>query len=353
MANQQIFKSLRGTITATAIAVSSMMAMTSSATAVRLQVSVENLGPSGGSLLPPIWVAFQDGSFDTFDVGAPASSGIKYMAEDGISGLESKIFGESDFLNNILYKIILKNSTIGGLFAESSAAKNGGVQDLLFPNPADWLYPSSPVAFPGQVATKTIELNGDTTSHRYFSYASYVFPSNDAFISNEKPIEIFDANGKFIGADFIVLGNQVLDAGTEVNTEDRANIVFPSERGFDFSAVGSGIPENGTIQPHPGFKALGAGGVLDYTLGGNQLFANANFKAEAARRAFPGLKASILSKQAEGDCVCVFKYERPEQQVTQSTKNTSSIFSKVINLFRVVPVLIQIGIKMLKIRFSN
>jgi hypothetical protein len=74
---------------------------------------------------------------------------------------------------------------------------------------------------------------------------------------------------------------------------------------------------------------------------------------EAARRAFPGLKASILSKQAEGDCVCVFKYERPEQQVTQSTKNKSSIFSKVINLFRVVPVLIQIGIKMLKIRLSN
>jgi hypothetical protein len=74
---------------------------------------------------------------------------------------------------------------------------------------------------------------------------------------------------------------------------------------------------------------------------------------EAARRAFPGLKASILSKQAEGACVCVFKYERPEQQVTQSTKNTSSIFSKVINLFRVVPVLIQIGIKMLKIRLSN
>jgi L-2-amino-thiazoline-4-carboxylic acid hydrolase len=74
---------------------------------------------------------------------------------------------------------------------------------------------------------------------------------------------------------------------------------------------------------------------------------------EAARRAFPGLKASILSKQAEGDCVCVFKYERPEQQVTQSTKNTSSIFSKVINLFRVVPVLIQIGIKMVKIRLFN
>lgn len=281
MANQsiQIFKSFRGTITATAIAVSSMMTIASTATAVTLQVSVENLGSSGGSLLPPIWVAFQDGSFDTFDVGAPASSGIKYMAEDGISGLENKIFGESDFLNNVLYGVIPRKSTIGGLFAESSAAKNGGAQDLLFPNPADWLYPNAPVAFPGQVATKTIELNGNTASHRYFSYASYVFPSNDAFISNEKPIEIFDANGKFIGADFIVLGNQVLDAGTEVNDEDRANIGFPSERGFEFSALGSGIPENGTIQPYPGFKPLGAGGVSDYILGGNQLFANADFKA--------------------------------------------------------------------------
>ena len=74
---------------------------------------------------------------------------------------------------------------------------------------------------------------------------------------------------------------------------------------------------------------------------------------EAARRAFPGLKASILSKQAEGDCVCVFKYERPQLEVTQSTKNTSNIFSKIINLFRIVPVLIQIGIKMLKIRLSK
>lgn len=74
---------------------------------------------------------------------------------------------------------------------------------------------------------------------------------------------------------------------------------------------------------------------------------------EAARRAFPGMKASILSKQAEGDCVCVFKYERPAQTVMKSPKNTQSIFSKLINLLQVVPVLIQIGIKKLKMRFSN
>jgi predicted ArsR family transcriptional regulator len=34
---------------------------------------------------------------------------------------------------------------------------------------------------------------------------------------------------------------------------------------------------------------------------------------EATRRAFPEIKAEILSRQATGDCVCLFKYERPAQ----------------------------------------
>jgi predicted ArsR family transcriptional regulator len=31
---------------------------------------------------------------------------------------------------------------------------------------------------------------------------------------------------------------------------------------------------------------------------------------EATRRAFPGMKSEILSRQADGACVCIFKYER-------------------------------------------
>ncbi|HEY7709369.1 MAG TPA: L-2-amino-thiazoline-4-carboxylic acid hydrolase, partial [Candidatus Entotheonella sp.] len=34
---------------------------------------------------------------------------------------------------------------------------------------------------------------------------------------------------------------------------------------------------------------------------------------EATRRAFPGLQGEILSRQADGACVCVFKYERARQ----------------------------------------
>jgi predicted ArsR family transcriptional regulator len=73
---------------------------------------------------------------------------------------------------------------------------------------------------------------------------------------------------------------------------------------------------------------------------------------EAARRAFTGMKASILSKQAEGDCVCVFKYERPAQTVTKLTKNTPTFFSQVIDLVRLIPTLIPIAFKMLKMRVS-
>lgn len=280
MASQQIpgFKSLRGIIVATMVTVGSTMTMASTATAVTLKVSVENLGPTNGSILTPVWVGFQDGSFDTFDVGAPASSGLEALAEDGVSGLESTIIGESDILTDI-YNIIPQTSTISSLFAGSSAGMNDGVQGVVFPDPEIRLFANTPVLFPDQTTAKTFTLNGSVASHRYFNYASLVFPSNDAFIGNDDPIEIFDAKGKFIGADIIVLGNQVLDAGTEVNDESPSNIGFPSDNGFSLDPFGKGIPENETIQIHPGLKPPGTGGVLDYELGGNELFANADFKA--------------------------------------------------------------------------
>lgn len=73
---------------------------------------------------------------------------------------------------------------------------------------------------------------------------------------------------------------------------------------------------------------------------------------EAARRAFPELKASLLSKQAEGACVCVFKYERPAQ-TTESIQKIPSIFIQLIDLVQLVPTLLQVGIKMLKMRFPK
>ncbi|MFN6561227.1 MAG: hypothetical protein RMY28_015745 [Nostoc sp. ChiSLP01] len=73
---------------------------------------------------------------------------------------------------------------------------------------------------------------------------------------------------------------------------------------------------------------------------------------EAARRAFPGMKATLLSKQAEGDCVCVFKYERPSQTVTESKQNTPSVFTQIIDIVKLAPTLLRAGIRMLKLKMG-
>jgi len=72
---------------------------------------------------------------------------------------------------------------------------------------------------------------------------------------------------------------------------------------------------------------------------------------EATKRAFPDLKFSILSRQADGDCVCLFKYERPAKQITMQPQNTQSIFARFLDLMRLIPKIFQIGINFLKIRF--
>ncbi|WP_227788694.1 MULTISPECIES: hypothetical protein [unclassified Nodularia (in: cyanobacteria)] len=78
---------------------------------------------------------------------------------------------------------------------------------------------------------------------------------------------------------------------------------------------------------------------------------------EATRRAFPGIKAAILSKQAEGDCVCVFKYERNTNNLLVDTTDTqnsfSQLISRVIAFIGLIPNLFKVGFRMLKIRFLN
>jgi hypothetical protein len=66
---------------------------------------------------------------------------------------------------------------------------------------------------------------------------------------------------------------------------------------------------------------------------------------EATRRAFPGTKADILSRKAHGDCVCVFKYERPPVVPMEQTSAPASQLGDLLQLF---PKLVQIGLNVLK-----
>ena len=209
------------------------LSVCTSANAVPVSVTIENLSPTGGLFLTPFWVGFHDGSFDLYDQGSPASPGLERLAEDGNTG------------------------PLSGEFA-----MNGSGSDSTVLAPAG--FTGAPIFDPGESVTEVFNL--DPTEERYFSYASMVIPSNDAFIANGNPLahEIFDGMGSFVGDfTFLILGAEVLDAGTEVNSE--LDAAFLNQTGPD-----TGITEGGVVSLHPGFNgSLGnPGGAPINILGG-------------------------------------------------------------------------------------
>ncbi|MEP6887881.1 MAG: spondin domain-containing protein, partial [Nitrospirales bacterium] len=197
------------------IVVAFLLMMAPPAIAGPITVTIQNLAPMNGNVLTPVFVGFHNGTFDIYNPGSPASPGLQSLAEDGL------------------------NVMIAGEFMSSGA---GSVQGSIFGA-------AGPIA-PGEIAARTFTLDGSLPISRFFSYATMVIPSNDAFIANGNPtaFRIFDNLGNFQGADFTVLGSQVLDAGTEVNTEIPAQTAF-----FGQVAPNTGIDQNGVVGIHPGF----------------------------------------------------------------------------------------------------
>lgn len=220
-----------------------VLGTTFTAAQTQVTVRIENLAPANGTYLTPVWVGFHNGGFDIFDLGQPASAALEALAEDGMTGPLA-----ASFLGSGMGTV---EGTIGG----------------------------GPFG-PGTVLTMDFMLDGLAATSRYFSFASMVVPSNDAFIGNDNPLawEIFDAGGNFVGADFIVAGSMILDAGTEVNDEIPANTAF-----FGQMTPNTGTDENGVVHLHPGYLAPGSGGILD-----DPMFANADFTA-------PGYQAARIT----------------------------------------------------------
>jgi hypothetical protein len=194
--------------------------------AVDVRVTIENLAPANGTFLTPVWVGFHDGGFDLYDRGAPASPALERLAEDG---------------------------TIAPLSAAFLASGAGVVDGAVFG-------PTIPPIAPGETASADFSLDALAATSRWFSYASMIIPSNDAFIANGNPtaFRIFADDGTFLGAEFTVLGTMVLDAGTEVNDELPASTAF-----FGQAVPDTGTVEGGVVELHPGFNPPGSGGILD------------------------------------------------------------------------------------------
>ena len=214
----------------------------------QITVTIENLAPEGGTFLTPFWVGFHNGDFDSYDRGSAISPGLERLVEDGDTAPFSEEFLASGY--GVIDGTILGTEGIEG--------------------PID----------PGETTSLTFTLDSEADTSQFFSYASMVIPSNDAFIANGNPEahRLFDDEGNFIGDDLeiLVAGNQILDGGTEVNDELPENTAF-----FGQAAPDTGEVENGVVTVHPGF--IEGGRILSEdgtTEGAPAAFNNADFTAD-------------------------------------------------------------------------
>lgn len=205
----------------TAVAGTALLAGSAQATVVEVEVS--NLFNDGGLALTPVWVGFHDGSFDSFDVGSAASSSVQALAEGG---------------------------DVSGVMADFAASNANGEQGAVF---APGGFAGAPVFEPGESATSgTFDINA--TDSGYFSFLSMLIPTNDAFIGNDSgtAYSLFDMNDEFVGLDILVLGSQVWDSGTELNTGFGSPFLIGAD-------AESRQDENGVVSQHAGLTVLANG----------------------------------------------------------------------------------------------
>ena len=176
-----------------------------------LRITVRNTSENGGTFLTPTYFGFHDGSFDLFEVGEAASAGLEILAEDGGAA---------------------------GLTPERLAAAPDSQGLVVFGA-------GGPIAAQ-EFTSATIDVDGLTNG--FVSLAAMILPSNDAFIGTDDALQLFDANGRFLGETTVSFeGSDVYDAGTEVNTE--LDAAFINQTGPN-----TGVDENGVIRLHEGFN---------------------------------------------------------------------------------------------------
>ncbi|MEM9410741.1 MAG: spondin domain-containing protein [Planctomycetota bacterium] len=209
-----------------AVCLLSLLLLPANVQAQSVQVTVENLAADDGFFFTPVWVGFHDGNFDLFDTGTAATPGLELIAEQGDFSVLSNEFAGS--------------GTDGAVFGPAG-------------------FPGAPVIDPGETASAVFDINSD---ERYFSFASMIIPSNDAFIGNGDPTayEVLDALGNVNDTIVIDLfAGDIYDSGTEVN----------DGQGAAFSAVGgTATDENGVVGLHLGLNNfLGTDTVAGTTIG--------------------------------------------------------------------------------------
>jgi len=184
--------------------------------ATSYEVTVYNLS-SGQPFTPPLAVVHRRPA-SVFSVGTAAGVGIQQIAENGNLGPMLDALAED--------KHVIE------------ATVNLG--------------PTIPPLLPGEMVTFTV--NGETGA-RYLSIASMLICTNDGFTGIDS-VRLPQRVGDAVSVDAMAY-----DAGTEMNTEDFADLVPPCAplTGVDTDDTGTGmsdpaLAENGVIGAHPGIS---------------------------------------------------------------------------------------------------
>ena len=176
---------------------------------------------TSGQPLTPAVVATHRGKNELFRVGRAASFGLKEIAENGNNAPMLSRLASDDDVSDVV-------EAPGGPLVPA-----GSPGDAVF----------------GQSTTFSIEANGA----RFLSLASMLICTNDGF-TGVNALKLPSKVG-----DSVTVDTAGYDAGTELNTEDFADIVPPCQ---SLIGVSSGEPGTGTSNP-----ALAEGGVIAHHAG--------------------------------------------------------------------------------------
>ncbi|HMS01386.1 MAG TPA: spondin domain-containing protein [Gemmatimonadaceae bacterium] len=204
----------------------------------RVTVTATNLAPTNSIAFAPLHLGFHSGVFDSFNIGEVAGAGIVSVAEGG-SGTQ----WQADFA------------------AADAAATRGTVGGLLQA---------------GQSVSQTFMVN--VGLNRYFSFANMVVPSNDFFLGNDNPLELFSNTGDLLIPSILQTSNQIWDAGSELF--DPAAAAFVGNNDLR-------TPQNSVVSFNfaelAGFNGLttGAGYVFDSQLTAGQSVYRIDFTSVA------------------------------------------------------------------------
>lgn len=158
---------------------------TASAAIVDLTVTIQNLAPTNSVSFAPTRVGFHNGSFDPFNIGQTAGPAIVSIAEGGSGNDWFPALAAAD------------PNSVGGTVANGGPAIPAG-------NPSG----------PGSTATATFRI--DTSTQGFFTFANMVVPSNDLFLGNDTPLQLFDSNGNLQVSSISQFGSSIWDANSEV-----------------------------------------------------------------------------------------------------------------------------------------